>query len=328
MSVKAPNTSRNRSHDKENGREGKIIEKDEKRDDFPEDFNTNITKAIVYKESRFWQIMNKIELPMIIILQKIFFIHKTYNFFNDYFSRIASSKWISYGPLILLCLLSVEESRLFMKGATLYALLSSFGKNIFIRRRPGSFHGVYIITCPETSSFPSRHTMAASIIASFTPIRNIIMIGIIIDRLVIGFHFLTDCLFGMVFGYTCIFLAETFDDTLLYVVLAALSIFIWKGGCKIIGGCIPICCLCIKNKPSILCFPLIFMRGYIVDLTKNYFKAKKDPFVDAILILLAQSITLYAILNFDKFLQYLVAKNYLSESIYGFDIREFTHRFI
>lgn len=294
----------------------------------PEDFNPDLDKPVIIKESRFWQVLNKVELPLVIFLQKIFFARRTYDFFNDHFSEIASSKTMSYGPLVLLCLLSIDESRFFMKAAVLYALLSSFGKNIFIRRRPGSFRGVYSPDCATTSSFPSRHTMAASIIASFTPIRNVIMVAIIIDRLVIANHFLTDCLFGMVFGYSCVFAAHYIDDNILIVMLAALSIFIWKGGAKIIGGCIPICCLCIQNKPSILVLPLIFIRGFIVDFTKKYFRTKKDPFVDAAIILLAQSATLYAIINFDRFLQYLVNNNYLNENIYKFDIREYAHKFL
>ncbi|EAY08932.1 PAP2 superfamily protein [Trichomonas vaginalis G3] len=271
--------------------------------ELPANRNPDLQKNVIYHESRFWQILNEIELPLIIILQKLFFIQKTYDFFNKKFSAIASSKLMSYMPLILLGLGKTLEARHFAKSAVLYALLSSLGKNTFIRRRPGSFAGVYSPDCATTSSFPSRHVMAASIIASFTPIKTILMIAVIFDRLVIANHYLTDCLFGMGFGFACVYMANLYDESSLIICLAAFSVFIWKGGAKIIGGCIPIAAFRLERNLSVLVFPLIFLSSIFRDIAHKMNHVKKEPFHDACYMLFAQSAVLYLMIISDSFLR-------------------------
>ena len=195
-------------------------------------------KAIKVQQSRFWDIMHEIEMPFIFILQRLLFAGALSNFWFQA-ARLASSKLLAFSPCLLYGLGYPERAKSLAKTLVCYALVSSFGKQWIVRRRPGSYEEVYCYNCAVTSSFPSRHTIGVTVLASYTPFKWPFIIFMVLDRIASGQHYLSDCLAGCLLGELSVYLANFFENPNLLTAMMLLALKVWGGGAKILGGCLP-----------------------------------------------------------------------------------------
>ncbi|OHS97942.1 PAP2 superfamily protein [Tritrichomonas foetus] len=197
------------------------------------------TKKFIEQQHKVWDAIHNIELPIIIFIQKVFNVSQTIIFW-DTVSRIGRAKPISLTPLILFALGKYEKAKHLSKSLIFFSLLSSIGKLVMKRRRPGSYPEVYALCCSSSSSFPSRHMIGFTIVSYFFPFRWFFIILMMIDRIVTGLHYPSDCFFGYLLGEISLVMAKYIFDANLIVFLLFLAVIIWPNGGKILSGAFPI----------------------------------------------------------------------------------------
>lgn len=266
----------------------------------------------ILNQSRFWDVLNRFEMPLVLFLQKITFIRYTYDFFESKLAFLASARLLAYSPLILYGLGQTERAKHFVVLLALYASFSSIGKTSIKRRRPGSYEEVYAPDVALTSSFPSRHALGAAIISFYVPFRWVYLTVIIVDRLIIGNHFLSDCIFGILTGNFLYFISGYCTHPMLVLILLVIGLMLWKSGAKILGGALPIICVPQTNL-SPLVIPLIFVRH----LTQKYVGSRffgKPPAEATINNAFGTAVAAYLMYYVSSFLFWLSTKGILSES--------------
>lgn len=190
-------------------------------------------------QNKFWDVINSIELPIIIFMQKHFKAYTTTSFWN-LVARLASASNVRLFPMILYSLGFEEKSKHLALSLVYFALFSSFGKYLIIRRRPGSYKGVHSPACASTSSFPSRHTISITIVAFFLPFQIVWISLIIMSRIMLGMHFLTDCILGVLVGKLALYLARFNTDPNFCLFILLVTFRVWSGAYKILSGSLPL----------------------------------------------------------------------------------------
>lgn len=190
-------------------------------------------------QNKFWDFVNSIELPIIIFMQKHFKAYSSTSFWN-FVAKMASASNIRLFPMLLYSLGFEKKAKHLSLSLVYFSLFSSFGKYLIIRRRPGSYEGVHSPACASTSSFPSRHTISITIVSFFLPFTPIWIILIILSRIMLGMHFLTDCILGVFVGKLALFIAPLNTDPNFCLFLLLVTFRIWSGAYKILSGSLPL----------------------------------------------------------------------------------------
>lgn len=258
-----------------------------------------MTKRMVMKQNRFWDMMHEIEMPLVFLTQRVLFSGKLAKFWLAA-AKLASSKLLSFAPCFLYAIGKPDEAKRFATTLVCYALISSFGKKWVVRRRPGSYPEVYCRACVVSSSFPSRHSIGVTVIASFTPFKWPYIIFMVFDRIACGLHYLTDCLAGVLLGELSVFVARFIDNPNLLTVLLLVAFKVWNGGAKILGGCLPLI-MAPHVSVSWMLFPLAFLQLLIMRKLEAA-NDKVNPMQRMLQELLATSTTLFVIVKADVLL--------------------------
>jgi hypothetical protein len=195
----------------------------------------------IQDQSRFWDVVNRLEHPIVRLVQFRGFAQRCSKFWHAV-AYLASARFLALSPSILYCFGHIEESKRLAISVVFYALLSSFGKTWIKRRRPGSYSDVYVVNCPITSSFPSRHTIAATVLADFLPAPLDVpyLALLVICRVTCGVHYLSDCLVAIGIGKVILKVAPMVENQNLATVLLILALQVWSGGAKILAGALPV----------------------------------------------------------------------------------------
>ena len=275
--------------------------------DFQMDHRPNLQarppkKKPVMTQNKFWDFMHRIEIPIVLLVQRLTFASR-YGRFWMKASKLASSKLLSLAPCFLYCIGKQESARMFAKTVVCYALISTFGKAWIIRRRPGSYPGVACPQCAVTSAFPSRHSIGVTVIASFTPFKWPYIAFMVIDRLACGLHYLTDCIAGVLLGELAVFAASFFDNPNLLTVMVVIAFNVWTGGGKMLGGCLPVI-MAPQVSVSWILFPIAFLQP-LVEKRLYKWNKRSTPLRGMTDVLLATSLTLFVVVKGDLLLKML-----------------------
>lgn len=216
-------------------------------------------------QNKFWDFINSIELPIIIFMQKHFKAYSTTSFWN-FIAKMASPTKIRLLPMIFYSLGFEDQAKHLAISLVYFSLFSSFGKYLIVRRRPGSYEGVHSPACAGTSSFPSRHTISITIVAFFLPFTMIWIVLIIMSRIMLGMHFLTDCILGVFVGKLALFVAPLITDPNFCLFLLLVTFRVWSGAYKILSGSLPLLIVspisslaCPSFRQSPLCIVLVLV---------------------------------------------------------------------
>jgi len=251
----------------------------------------SVRKGVILNQNSFWDKINSFEIGFVQVVQNLLMVERTY-WGWDKFAKAGGSKVASYAPLVLFSLGRVEQAKHLALSLVMYALLSTLGKKGIVRRRPGSYSTVYAPNCAVTSSFPSRHSICATVIGNFLPFKWIYISLLVLDRICVGNHFLSDCVIGVAIGEASVKLAHYISDPNLSLVLLLLSLYLWKGCAKIIGGCLPIIISTIKPSPiSIILVPA---KHFFILFASKYMD-KENSFNMALIVLFATGLTVFLI---------------------------------
>jgi len=199
-------------------------------------------KSHVVKQSRFFDRLNEIELYLIYFLQRVFMAEKLEKIHN-YVADMLSTRYLSYSPLFLYSLGQIEEAKKLARSLIFYSFFSSIVKFTIPRLRPFKYPNVYTKETFDSSSFPSRHTIASIVISSaipWIPIRITVILVMVLNRMIMGCHFLTDTLAGAFFGALSVYLGHYFTDMNFFVLVLIVSIYLWQNCARVIGGVLPI----------------------------------------------------------------------------------------
>ena len=267
------------------------------------------TKKLLKTQHYIWDKMHDIELPIVIFIQKIFVVHKTIKWW-DFISKSGQSKPISWTPLLLYSLGFYEQAKSLSKTLIFFALLSSVGKLLMKRRRPGSYPEVFAVYCSSSSSFPSRHMIGTTIISHYTfypPLRWILPCLMMIDRVVTGAHYPTDCIAGFLIGLLSLQISDYFEDHNLLLFLLLFAVEIWPSGGKILSGAFPII-VAPDVSISILCFPLIFLKLFF---NKIFIKkdTEKKSLKEMTEMVLSSCLTTFIIVKVNALYQFILQNN-------------------
>lgn len=249
-----------------------------------------------------WDIINEFEMPLIIYLRKIFYIEKTRKFWKK-FAILGSSSFITSMPTILFALGFVSHSKKLSASLIFYALISSFGKDLFKRRRPSTYEKVQTPTSSSVHSFPSRHMIGMTLLACFTPYKYQLVCFMALDRILMGKHFLTDCIAGYLIGELCVFLGTFIQNLNFLLIVLSVDMMIWTGAAKVMAETIPILMAPEYSQASMpLAYTIIalkFVTVYIIK--KSYPKSEKAKKLVAEFF--ASSLMIFIVLQFNTFIQ-------------------------
>ena len=203
-----------------------------------------------FQQAKFWDIINEIELPLIKFVQKYCFAYRSTKFWKKV-EKLASPRYTRFIPLILFSTGNTEKAKQISLSLVYFALFSSFGKHLITRRRPGSYPDVHSPDCCSTSSFPSRHTIGATIVYSYFPFSSFWILMVIMSRIMLGMHFFTDCVSAVIIGKLALCISQLIMDSNYSLFLLLVTFRIWSGAYKILSGALPL-----LIAPSIKCSPI------------------------------------------------------------------------
>ncbi|OHT12531.1 hypothetical protein TRFO_17577 [Tritrichomonas foetus] len=196
-------------------------------------------EKLLMTQSHFWDVINSIELPIIIFLQKYLFAYTSTKKWNKV-TKLASPRMIRFLPIIFYSIGLQDKAKILSLSLVYFALFSSFGKYLIKRRRPGSYPNIHAPDCAPTSSFPSRHTISVTVVASFFPFSNFWICLIVVSRVMLGMHFISDCVLGVAIGKIALFVAPRITDPNYCLFLLLITFRVWSGCFKILCGALPI----------------------------------------------------------------------------------------
>lgn len=225
-------------------------------------------------QSKFLDILNAIELPFIKLIQTICFAPYT-KFFWNMVSKLGAPGKIRYLPLFLYCLGFHEKAYLLSLSFVYFGFFSSIGKHLIKRRRPGSYEGIFNPKNSTSSSFPSKHTICVSVAASYFPFTYLWIILVVMARINLGRHFISDCVVGVLIGRLSVYLAPMITNANFCVFVFLVTFRIWSGAYKIISGALPLI-LYRASYSSPLCLPLFYIYYLIRQHVVEKFKKQKE----------------------------------------------------
>lgn len=263
-----------------------------------------LEKKAIVDQSDFFYKLDMIEMPLVLFCQELAIIRKTFHFWCHTFPKFAGSSNMGFFPIYFLILGYKDAAFLALASVGLYSVMSTFGKGNIKRRRPGSYKCCYTENLPTTSSFPSRHSMGAAVIATFTPFPFLLYILITFDRMAIANHYLSDCVVGIFMGWLCVKIAHYFTNEIFIFLIHILSTFIWKNGTKLLSACVPVLIMS-KYRFSSLTFPLLFLD---IDFWKLFRLSKKGVLLQNLLNI---SVLLVSLKYISDILFYLASRNYI-----------------
>ncbi|KAK8834041.1 hypothetical protein M9Y10_027512 [Tritrichomonas musculus] len=247
-----------------------------------------------------WDACNSFEMPIVLYLRQIFMIDKTKSFWKK-LAIFGSASFITSIPTILYAFGFIEQAKIYASSLVFYALFSSLLKDLFKRRRPSTYNFVQSPPSDSIHSLPSRHTIGITILACFTPIKYQIIGLIALDRILMGKHFVTDCLAGYIIGELCVFCGTQVQNINLLLIILSISMMVWNGAAKILAETIPI----LMAPPlAYTSFPLaylsIFAKFATVFSIKKTFP-KSDKMKKFVAELFSTSLMIYIIIKFIGF---------------------------
>ena len=238
----------------------------------------------------FWDFVNTVELVPVVFLQKALFISRTFPFWKAV-ARLGSSTISATLPTILYCLGKQHLAAQLAKSLVCYALFSSIGKSLFRRRRPGTYAVVYSQPTTSTAAFPSRHTICMTILASFTPIKWPLVAVMVVDRLLLGKHFISDCVVGYLIGELSVWVGTRIESVPAIIALLLFGLRLWKNGAKTLAGTLPVIVAPpVQSSPLLL--PLIALKHFALRLAPV---DKRKPLEVMVTELLASFLVVYLI---------------------------------
>lgn len=238
----------------------------------------------------FWDFVNIVELVPVVFLQKAMFISHTFSFWKT-LAKLGSSTISAMLPTFLYCIGQPILATQLAKSLVCYALFSSLGKSLFKRRRPGTYEVVYSQPTTSMAAFPSRHTICMTILASFTPFKWPLITLMVVDRLLLGKHFVSDCIAGWLIGELSVWAALQIQNVGLLIVMLLLALRIWKSGAKTLAGTLPVIV-----APSIECSPLLLPLLGLKHILMSKVKVnKKKPIEVMVVELMATSVLVYLV---------------------------------
>ena len=225
-------------------------------------------------QSKFWDVINAIELPVIKMIQKICFARQTEKVWKIC-SKFGAPGKIRYLPLFLYCLGFHEKAYFLSLSLIYFGFFSSIGKHLIKRRRPGSYANVFNPKNSTSSSFPSKHAICVSVVSSFFPLTNLWILLVVFARMNLGRHFVSDCVGGVLIGKLSVYLAPKITDPNFCVFVFLVTFRIWSGAFKIISGTLPFI-LYRSQYSSPLCLPFFFMYIFIRQYVVMKFEKQKE----------------------------------------------------
>lgn len=249
-----------------------------------------------------WDILNEFEMPIVVYLRQMFRIDITKRFWKR-FAVLGSASFITSMPTILFALGLVNHAKKFASALIFYALFSSFGKDLFQRRRPSTYKIIQSSPSTSTHSFPSRHTIGITLLACFTPYKYQLICFMALDRILMGKHFVTDCLFGYLIGELCVFLGTHIENMNFLLMILSIDMMIWNGAVKIMAETIPILMAPSFTQASIpLAYCIISLKFTTVyAIKKTYPKSEKAK--KLIAEFFSSSLMIFIILQLNSFMQ-------------------------
>jgi hypothetical protein len=260
-----------------------------------------MTGQVIKEQSRFWDTCNIVEHPFVRYVQCVFFA-KTASTFWLGVAALASARLLALSPSLLYCLGHIEEAKRLAISLVFYALLSSFGKSWVTRRRPGSYDDIWVVKCPSTSSFPSRHSIAATVLADFlpAPLKYPYLVLLVICRLACGVHYLSDCIVGVGIGQIALAVAPMVENVNLSTALLILALQIWSGAAKILAGALPVLIAPDVRVAKVL-VGLAFLKAPLLNAVRKG-KRERDRMKVLTQELLVVSAILFVVVRLDELL--------------------------
>lgn len=257
-----------------------------------------VERNIKITQHPLWDILNEIELPIVTNLRQIFMINRTKQFWKS-FAVFGSASFVSSLPTIFFALGLISDSKKIAAALIFYALISSIGKDLFRRRRPSTYE--MIQTSTSIHSFPSRHTIGITIFACFTPYKYQLVCFMALDRILMGKHFVTDCIAGYLIGELCVYLGTCIQNMNLLLVILSIDMMIWNGAAKIMAEIIPVLMSPSFSQASIpFALSMIALKFITVFIIKKFIpkseKAKKliaEFFTSSLMIFIILQVNSY-----------------------------------
>ena len=256
------------------------------------------TKKEHREEFSFFKVLNSIELPFVLLMQKVFCSRRFSSFYST-ISYLGSGKLLSRVCLVFYALGYYENSQNLAKCMILYVILTHF-KKFFFRTRPNEFPQIH---CPKksgSSSFPSRHCVRATLIGYYLfgeKYHILFVLLVTFTRIVGGQHYLLDCIFGYLIGRVAIYLTQFINDIMVIVCLASLSFLLWKKAITSFS-ILPIL-LTPKTDVCYLSVVALFIEPLLLSLSKKFieqsppYKAIFGLFSNALIVLTINTISPY-----------------------------------
>ncbi|OHT15967.1 PAP2 superfamily protein [Tritrichomonas foetus] len=247
-------------------------------------------------QHHFWDLINSLEMPAVLFLQKLFRVPQTSKIWKK-FAFLGSSSFVTIIPTVFYSLGHEQNARNLSSSLMCYALISSIGKLLFHRRRPGTYDNVYSKPTKSMDAFPSRHTMGMTIISSFTPFKFHFIIFMAIDRILMGKHFISDCVVGYLLGELCVNLGCSIKKTHILLLILFAGMSIWKSATRVFAGTIPVI-VAPQINGSLLTFTIVLGKVISMQCVKKWIlKSEKRKIMIADIIISSLTIYLIVILN-------------------------------
>lgn len=215
-------------------------------------------------------------MPIVLFIQKVCKARELQMIHSRYQDFLGTKLFSIY--CILLYSLGLESGLRLAKSIMFYSLLSAISKFSFPRLRPLNYKEVFCDNFIASSSFPSRHLMAATIFADIFSnafIRYYIIISMIFNRMISGAHFPSDTIVGMLIGKLCIYLSKRVSNQIALAAIGLTGVFFWPKGSRTVGCAIPLLFAPAdwKCKP----YSALFIIPYYLWLRqwREYFSRKK-----------------------------------------------------
>ena len=232
----------------------------------------------VKEQPEFWVGISNFELPFVLFLQKVAMVSR-FSKFHLQFQDLLSSCLLSYFPLFLYSFGRTDLCLKLTHGLMFYALLSSVAKFTIPRMRPAHYPGVFGEGCVQSSSFPSRHSIAVAVFSSIIPwpiFKYIFIFSMALNRVITGAHFPSDTLAGILIGFLCNWLAEQITNPIILTFVGLVALYLWPSAARAVGS--PIALLYLPD--SYHCHPptlIITIAIYYIhnNYIRGYFYRRK-----------------------------------------------------
>ena len=244
-----------------------------------------------------WDTIDSLELPIVKLVQSICFARRA-NYIHRAIGMLFTEVALSLAPLVSYSFYGTTATRRMSASISVLLVFTSVLSRIASRACPGRYASVVQFSGAPLSSFPGARLGCLWIIVYFMVPRYyrlvILCLGIA-NQVILGFHFVSDCVCGVFLAQLSVYLAKNISNMNLVIILLLFAVFCWRASAPIVGAIIPVLFAePVSSSAAIMLF-IVVVYGAMVIVAKDWIWPAPGEYELMVSCMLASASTLYLV---------------------------------